>query len=71
MKYENSSMSLWCGNSSQCIKDAKAILKMQFEAPSVAVKYTTVIISVYMIGLAALWLHFVRQKYGQVSTGIL
>ena len=39
---------------------------MQKEAPIVAIKYTAVIISFYVIGLIILWLHFVKQKYGQV-----
>ena len=39
---------------------------MQAEAPNVAIKYTAVILSCYVIGLVILWLHFVKQKYGQV-----
>ena len=54
----------------QCLHDRDVILKMQSEAPNVAVKYTAVIISCYVIGLVILWLHFVKQKYGQVNLTI-
>lgn len=56
-----------CGNVTQCYLDRDVILRMQTEAPNVAIKYTIVILSLYLIGLFSLWLHFVKQKYGQVG----
>lgn len=55
-----------CGNQKQCYLDRDVILRMQSEAPNVAIKYTVVILALYVIGLGLLWLHFVKQKYGQV-----
>ncbi len=56
-----------CGNNIQCYLDRDVILRMQTEAPNVAIKYIAVILTFYVIGLCFLWLHFVKQKYGQVS----
>ena len=56
-----------CGESPECLSDRQIILKMQSEAPSTAIKYTAVILTWYVLGMAILWLHFVKQKYGQVS----
>ena len=54
------------GISTKCLRDRENIFRMQKEAPTVAIKYTAVILSFYVIGLVILWLHFVKQKYGQV-----
>jgi len=51
----------------QCLLDRKTIIDMQAQAPNTAIKYTAVILSCYVIGLVILWLHFVKQKYGQLS----
>ena len=37
------------------------------EAPSEAVKYTSIILVCYVIGMVLLLLHFMKQKHGQVS----
>ena len=55
-----------CGDFLPCYQDRDVILKMQAEAPALAVKYTVVILSCYLIGLVILWLHYVKQKYGEV-----
>ena len=56
-----------CGDFLPCYKDRDVILKMQGEAPALAVKYTLVILSCYLIGLVILWIHYVKQKYGEVG----
>ena len=56
-----------CGDFLPCYKDRDVILKMQAEAPALAVKYTVVILSCYLIGLVILWAHYVKQKYGEVG----
>ena len=55
-----------CGKSSQCLRDGEVILQMHREAPRTAITYTCVIAAMYVTGLILLWLHFVKQKYGQV-----
>ena len=39
---------------------------MHSEAPGAAVKYTSIILVCYVIGMVLLLIHFVKQKYGRV-----
>ena len=41
---------------------------MHSDAPNEAVKYTSIILVCYVIGMILLLLHFVKQKYGQVRS---
>ena len=56
-----------CRNSYQCYVDRHRAKQMISEAPSEAVKYTSIILVCYVIGMVLLLLHFMKQKHGQVS----
>ena len=56
-----------CGNNYRCLQSRDEILnKMHSEAPGAAVKYTSIILVCYVIGMVLLLVHFVKQKYGRV-----
>ena len=56
-----------CGNNYRCLQSRDEILnKMHSEAPGAAVKYTSIILVCYVIGMVLLLIHFVKQKYGRV-----
>ena len=57
-----------CQNKYDCYKDRHRMFMMHSDAPNEAVKYTSIILVCYVIGMILLLLHFVKQKYGQVRS---
>lgn len=47
--------------------DVKRLLETHENSANIAVTYIVVILACYIIGMIILFLHFVQQKYGQLS----
>ncbi len=56
-----------CGSNIKCLRDRGDILNNHNNSGQTALMYITIILVIYGLGLVVLLLHFVKQKYGQVS----
>ena len=59
-----------CGKHLMCLIDRRKILDMHEQSGHTASIYISIILACYALGMIILLIHYIKQKYGQVSKKI-